>query len=184
MMPYPKFRIPLLAALGCLFAVGCRQSPALHQPSGPAVATINQDRLTKPEVDYLAEQLQGVVTPENLPKVIEHMVTVSLLAQEALRRGLLKDPEVQARLAWIERMYLTSELTERLTTGIEPSSAELLDYYQAHKEEFCVGLKLMLMVLPDTGRAQSRGQLCDLGSRTVPRHHNASCSRLSHARYW
>ncbi|MEO0079583.1 MAG: peptidyl-prolyl cis-trans isomerase [candidate division WOR-3 bacterium] len=140
-------------------AVSC-QPPALHQPTGPAVALVNSDRLTKLQVDYLAQQLQGQVTSENLPKVLEHMVTVSLLSQEAVRRGLLKDPEVLARLAWIERMFLTSELTERLTSGIEPSNAELFDYYKAHQEEFSVGLKLMLMVLPDSIVAeQTRAEL-------------------------
>lgn len=138
-----------------VFVFGCNQSPAgLQTPKGRVVGTVNSDRLTVPQVNYAAEQLRAEVTPTNLPKILDRMVTVSLLADEAVRRGLLKDEKVISGLAWVERMYLASELASRIADSSEPTPTEVLSYFQEHKAEFGTGLKMQLMVLPDSAYAE------------------------------
>lgn len=138
-----------------IFTLGCNQAPAgLEQPKGKVVGTVNNDRLTVPQVDYAAEQLRAEVNQQNLPKILDRMVTVSLLAQEAVRRGMLKDEKVLSGLAWMERMYLASELAGRIAESAEPAPGEVLEYFQQHKSEFGTGLKMQLMVLPESGYAE------------------------------
>ncbi len=144
----------LIAGL-LVLSLGCQQSPAgLHTPKGKVVGMVQRDRLTVPQVNYAAEQLRAEVSAENLPKILDRMVTVSLLADEAVRRGMLKDEKVLSGLAWVERMYLASELVSRITESSGPSSAEVLAYFQQHKSDFGTGLKLQVMVLPDSAYAE------------------------------
>ncbi len=128
----------------------CKESSDLRSPKGKIVGTVNGDNLTVPQVDYSAGQLRAEVTPSNLPKILDRMVSVSLMAQEAIRRGMLKEDRVVSGLAWLERMYLASELAEKIAGEIQLSPADLFNYFQQHKEEFGTGLKLQLMVLPES----------------------------------
>jgi hypothetical protein len=95
------------------------------------------------------------VTTENLPLVLEEMVTVELMAQEAVRRGYAKEPAVAAALAWQERRALAEELQERLFAPLEASQQDIMQYFTQHRDEFGYGLKVQWMVLADTllGRA-------------------------------
>ncbi len=129
---------------------GCKDQSDLRRPKGKVIGTVNNDQLTGPQVDYSALQLRVGVTPNTLPKILDRMVSISLMAQEAKRRGMLKEEKIIAELAWLERMYLASELAERIAGEIQVSPADLLNYFQKHKAEFGTGLKLQLMVLPDS----------------------------------
>jgi len=131
--------------------VGCQKSPAgLRAPQGKEVGRVNQDRITAPQINYAAEQLRTEVTLGNLPKILDRMVAVNLLAEEAVRRGLLKEEKVISALAWNERMYLATELASRIAAAGEPTSGEILEYFQKHRNQFGLGLKMMLIVLADS----------------------------------
>ena len=140
---------------GMLFAVGlalsCQPAPGgLHSPPGKVIGTVNQDKITIPQVNYAAEQWRAEVTPSNLPKILDRMVSVALLAEEAIRRGLLKEEKILSGLAWTERMYLAGALASRIAETAEPGSGEVVEYFQKHRDEFGLGLKMMLMVLSDS----------------------------------
>ncbi len=148
-----RTRYPMLIGLIFIAAVlflSCSSGGGLHRPKGNVVATVNQEKITAAQVDYAAEQLRVQVSPGNLQKILDRMVSVTLLAEEAVRRGYLKDERVVSGLAWMERMLLADELASRLAETIEPTPAEVADYFQKHREEFCFGLKMNLMVLPDS----------------------------------
>lgn len=74
-------------------------------------------------------------------QVIEQWITNQLLYQEALRRGLRNDPEVQRLLEENERSVLISALLERLYQEEEageegqPGPAEVQAYYERYKEQ-------------------------------------------------
>ncbi|MEO0019900.1 MAG: peptidyl-prolyl cis-trans isomerase [candidate division WOR-3 bacterium] len=151
----------ILTFLTITLITGCQKSPSgLRAPQGKVIGTVNQDRITVPEVNYAAEQLRVEVTAANLPKILDRMVAVNLLAQEAIRRGFLKDEKVISGLAWNERLYLASELTSRIAETAEPTSGEILEYFQKHRDDFGLGLKMMLMVIADSVIAeQTRSEL-------------------------
>lgn len=129
--------------------LGCTREP-LHSPKGTIVGTVNGERITAPQVDYAAEQLRVAVSATNLSKLLDHMVSVSLCAQEAVRRGMLKDEKVVSGLAWLERMYLAQELVNRSTETIAPPLSEIAAYFSEQRDQFTWGLKIMLMVLPES----------------------------------
>lgn len=135
--------------------LGCTESPSgLRPPKGKVVAQVNRDQITAPQVDYAAEQLRAQISPGNLPKILDRMTSISLLAEEAVRRGYLKDEKVVSGLAWMERMFLANELAARIAESIEPTPEEISAYFQQHRTDFTLGLKMMLMVLPDSITAE------------------------------
>lgn len=144
-------RTGLIALLAAVVLSGCQSGASgLRQAPGKAIGTVGNERITDFEVDYQAEQLRASVSRDNIDELLDHMVTVSLLSQEAVRRGMMKDPATLAKLAWVERVFLASELAQGLATGRKPTSAEILEYYNSRKDDFAHGLKLMLMILRDS----------------------------------
>src|SRR5690606_31445302 len=75
-------------------------------------------------------------TEESQKKLLEEMIEVEILAQEAKRRGLDKDPEVQLRL----QQALRDEVLRKLEIeqpGLEAfSELDVREYYEAHRSEF------------------------------------------------
>jgi parvulin-like peptidyl-prolyl isomerase len=116
---------------------------------GPVVASVNGDRLTKAELDSLAPE-GFEFDRENLPKVLDKWVSNTLMYQEAVRRGIAKEPAVRTHLERLERDYLVNELLDRLTSSVKPDQAMLLEYYTQHKDEFTYEVKIMRIILPDS----------------------------------
>jgi parvulin-like peptidyl-prolyl isomerase len=123
--------------------------PAL---AGPALASVNGDKLTGQELDSLSpEGFQ--VTRENLPKILDKWVSNTLMYQEALRRGVDKEPQVQAHLKRLERDYLVNELLDRMTSSIKVGQDQLMQYFNQHKEEFSYEVKITRIVMADSMQA-------------------------------
>ena len=69
-------------------------------------------------------------------RLLEEMVEVELLAQEARRRGLDKTPETEERTRQILRDHLLEELRKGAPSPNDVPEAELRAYYDKHKDEF------------------------------------------------
>jgi peptidyl-prolyl cis-trans isomerase C len=142
----------LLAAFVVLLVVGCNQPSKAPAQSGPAVATVNGDKLTKNDLDSLApEGFQ--FDRQNLAQILDKWVSNTLMYQEAVRRGIDKEPQVQAHLRRLERDYLVNELLDRLTNGVTIGQDELMLYYTQHRDEFTYEVKIMRIILPDSASA-------------------------------
>lgn len=68
-------------------------------------------------------------------ELLSEMIRVEVLAQEARRRGLAADPEVQLRTMQALRDELLLDLKRNLPKPEELSEREVRDYYQSHKNE-------------------------------------------------
>ncbi|MFO7676556.1 MAG: peptidylprolyl isomerase [bacterium] len=132
------------AACACLLAAGCPE-----KPTGKVLVQVNDDRLTKDDLAALAPD-GFVVTRENLPKILDKWVSNSLMYQEAARRGLRDEPKTKVYLQRLERDYLVNELLRKLTDGVTVGQAEMLDYFNAHRDEFAEEVKIMRIVLGDS----------------------------------
>jgi peptidyl-prolyl cis-trans isomerase C len=75
-------------------------------------------------------------SPERRRRLLDEMVEVELLAQEALRRGLDKVPETQERVRQVLRDQLLEEVRKGAPAANDVPEAELRAYYDAHKDEF------------------------------------------------
>jgi peptidyl-prolyl cis-trans isomerase C len=138
-----------LAAAAALVA-GCGgQGSKTPQGTGPVIASVDGEKLTKDQLDSLAPE-GFAFDQQNLPKVLDKWVSNTLMYREALKRGIEKEPSVQAHLDRLQRDYLVNELLDRLTSSVTVDQAALLDYYAKHKDEFTYEVKIMRIILPDS----------------------------------
>ena len=152
--------IALLAG-AVLMIVGCNQPKTAAQPAaaGPAIATVNGEKLTKTELDSLAPE-GFEFNKDNLSRILDKWVSNTLMYQEAVRRGISKEPQVQAHITRLEHDYLVNELLDRLTSAVKVSDGELMQYFTAHRDEFTYEVKIMRIILPDSASAvQTLGEL-------------------------
>lgn len=69
-------------------------------------------------------------------QLLNEMIDLELLAQEARRRGLDKQPEVQERLRQMLRDELLKDLRRTVPDPSEVPIADVRKYYEEHKAEF------------------------------------------------
>jgi hypothetical protein len=69
-------------------------------------------------------------------RLLDEMIEVELLSQEARRRGLDKQPETQERVRQILRDHILEEMRKSAPAPNDVPAAELKDYYDKHKDEF------------------------------------------------
>ena len=155
-MTYRNLMVPAVVLAAAAFLAGCKGSksnqksvPAL---SGPVLASVNGDKLTVPELDSLSPQ-GFQVTRENLPKILDKWVSNSLMYQEAVRRGVDKEPQVQAHIKRLERDYLVNDLLDRITTNVKVGQDQEMQYFNQHKDEFSYEVKIARIVLADSMHA-------------------------------
>jgi peptidyl-prolyl cis-trans isomerase C len=101
---------------------------------GDRVITLGEYAATLDRMDQF-ERLR-YQTPERRKQLLQEMIDAELLATEARKRGLDKQPEVEERT----RQLLRDELLRDLRRGVTPPGqlpdAEVRAYYEEHKQEF------------------------------------------------
>ncbi len=75
-------------------------------------------------------------TPERRRELLEEMITTELLAREAERRGLHKEPRTQEALRQILRDAIVREAREDARGPSDFTKAEVEVYYNAHKKDY------------------------------------------------
>ncbi len=151
--------IPAAVLAAAVFLAGCGEQKSTPALSGPVLVSVNGDKLTAPELDSLSPE-GFEITRENLPKILDKWVSNTLMYQEAVRRGVEKEPQVQAHLKRLEHDYLVNELLDRLTSSIKVGPDQLMRYFNQHKEEFSYEVKITRIVMADSlMAAQSLAEL-------------------------
>jgi len=147
--------LPVLILAAAAFFPGCPS-----KPEGDVIARVGKDYLTKEQLDALVPE--GSVDRTNLPQVLDKWVSNTLMYQEALRRGLDKDPEVVEYLDRLRRDYLVNTLLERITTAVSVGQNELVEYFDKHRDEFSYEVKILRIVLQDSVLAErTRQEIAD-----------------------
>ncbi len=75
-------------------------------------------------------------SPERRKLLLEEMIKVELLANEARKRGLDKQPKTKARLRILLRDELLKDARSKVPGPSELSEAEVRKYYDSHRDEF------------------------------------------------
>lgn len=75
-------------------------------------------------------------SPDRRKRLLDEMIEVELLAQEARKRGLDKNEETQERTRQILKDQLLDDLKKGTPAANDVPEAELRAYYDAHKDEF------------------------------------------------
>ncbi|MEW5944073.1 MAG: peptidylprolyl isomerase [Pseudomonadota bacterium] len=105
---------PLIIGMSCLLALAaCEQTgkpTAASAPAGAIAVTVNGTPISQAAIDYVAKEriAQGQPdTPELRKAMKDHLVTSELIAQEATKKGLDKNPEIATQLSLLRLQVLT-----------------------------------------------------------------------------
>ncbi|MHB1844501.1 MAG: peptidylprolyl isomerase [Deltaproteobacteria bacterium] len=126
------------------------QSHVEHGP-GPAVATLGADVITVGDFEkHMSEQAPFIrsryTTLEKRKEFLDSMVRFELLAQEARREGLERDPEVAQT---IEKV-LVQRLVHKKFDDSKPADipeADLRKYYEQHEDEYVKPERIRLQLV-------------------------------------
>jgi len=125
-----KTKLSVLAlAIAAALAAGCSGDKAEQQAKAPAqaqaqasdvaaVTVVNGEPITESAFRMILEQVtQGqpdLASAENRQALLKEMVDMTLLAQEARRQGLDRDPDTAARLQQLENRLLAQAALEKM----------------------------------------------------------------------
>lgn len=124
----------IAAILIGLLAAGC----ASEEEAERYVARVGDRYLMQEDVD---RQLSSLPSPQDSAvarqQIIEQWVTNELLYQEAIRRGMQDDDDVQRLLEESERNVLVNALVAEMyeENDVTPAPGEMQSYYERHKEQ-------------------------------------------------
>jgi peptidyl-prolyl cis-trans isomerase C len=130
-------RIALVTVAAALAACG-NSGP---KKSGPAVATGNGITITAEEFKARLDEQSPFIraryaTLDRKKEFLDNLVRFEVLAKEAERQGLDKDPEVQLTLRKIMVQKLVQRSFQDPGAAKELPEAETQKYYDEHKDEF------------------------------------------------
>jgi hypothetical protein len=146
---------PLAAALLLAFAAACND-PALKPPpadAGPpvggltaeqaarVVAKVGDRTITLGDFARTLERMDQFdrlryQSKERRRELLEEMIDVELLAAEAKRQGIDKDPEAQDAIRTILRDAVLAEARQGLPSPAQVTEQEVRAYYDAHLDKF------------------------------------------------
>jgi peptidyl-prolyl cis-trans isomerase C len=125
--------VVMMAACGKGQQQAAAPAPA-DKAAPPPVATVDGSPISRVEYDiYLKSLLQGrpttELTADQRNQVLDEMISMQLLAGQAVKDGLDKDPDVAARLDVLRMRVLADSESQNYLKGKEPSEAELKAEY-------------------------------------------------------
>ncbi len=134
-------RVSTLAAITILLAAcGKGQQPAApvvaDKPASPPVAIVDGTPISKDSFDdYLKSLLRGKpltdVTAEEKNQVLDQMINMQLIAKQAEKDGLDKDPDVATRIALLRTQIMADAAAQKYLKNNPPSDADLHAAYDA-----------------------------------------------------
>ena len=106
----------------------------------PAVIIIGDLKITQSEwerfVTSLPEQIRAQATGPTKRKMVEQYADLRMLAQEARRRGVDKDPKTAAQIAFQADNLLANTLMTTIVDSSPANDAAVKAYYDSHKKEY------------------------------------------------
>jgi len=122
----------LILWIPCLILVDCGRERQ------QVIVEVNGAKLTLDELyDEVPQDYLDSVTSEQKKQFVDRWINAEILYQEALRRGLQRDPQIREKLRSAERDILISDLVQQeLSRRVQVTPEEALQYYQTHQGEF------------------------------------------------
>lgn len=117
-------------------------APAAATPADPnkVILTIGSTTITEAQydrlVDTLPQQYQAFARGAGKRQFAENLVQLSLLANEAEKRNLDKESQVQEQLAFNRKDILARAMFEQMQKDIKVDESLVQLYYDAHKNEY------------------------------------------------
>lgn len=111
-----------------------KRASYLAKVGNTVITEADIEREIKNLPDFVQKMFEGVSGRE---RFLEELVKRELLYQEALKKGLDKDPAYQKKLEDFKKINLVGLLLEReIETKTKVSDKEIRDYYEKNKKDF------------------------------------------------
>lgn len=135
-----KKHLVLIAVVVVLFSLmtSCAQK---QEKKGPHLAKVGTVKITQADLErdmkHLPEFAQKLFEgPSGKERFLDEMIKKELLYQEALKRGLDKNPEFAQKLEEFKKLTLISILLEKeIEEKTRVTEQDVKDYYDQHKDE-------------------------------------------------
>lgn len=130
----------VLGLLAALALVGCQQqSPITGATSVEAIAHVNDEPISRQMFEFHLERRTGgqphLATEEDREALLQELVDMTLLAQEAERRGLANNAEVAARLQNLRSAVLAQAVVEEMLQQAPDEAAIEAEYEKRFQDE-------------------------------------------------
>jgi peptidyl-prolyl cis-trans isomerase C len=139
-MRYPRSHAFLASALSLLALAACNPAkdakPADAAATGPAAATVNGHAISQRTVDVIVKQGAGSGrpdTPEARKSVVDQLALQIVVADEAVKQGLDKTPEVMEQLDVIRQSVLANAYVQDFVKNNPVSDEALKAEYERIK---------------------------------------------------
>lgn len=134
-----KFIICMLTISFLFVFVACAKK---EEQKGPYLAKVGNTKITEADLERemknLPEFAQKLFEGKGgKEKFLDELIKKELLYQEALKKGLEKDPEYQRKVEDYKKLTLIGLLLEKeIETKARVTDQDVKDYYEKHKNDF------------------------------------------------
>jgi EpsD family peptidyl-prolyl cis-trans isomerase len=131
--------LKLLVALSMLILVACEQHDK-EKGATQVVAKVNNDEISIHQLNFVLSHSKNI-TPENADnakkKILNNLVDISVLYQQALTDKLDRDPETMLAIEQGRRQILAQAALQKINKNVpNPTDNEVQAYYQENPDLF------------------------------------------------
>lgn len=136
-----KYFVPLLILVVCV-AVAASAQPPTGAKAGDMLAKVGNAEITRDMLDNIIatipeENRVPFLTPDGRKKILDEVISFTVLSQAARAEGIDKEPAVKTRLQYVQTEYLAREFFRRyVAKSAQISENELKAYYEKNISEF------------------------------------------------
>ncbi|MCU0607020.1 MAG: peptidylprolyl isomerase [Candidatus Edwardsbacteria bacterium] len=160
--------IAALVAASAVALAGCGKTGS----KGQVIARVNKAALTDQDFyDMLPQEFAGMQPAykeawiaANKDEAIKQWVRTELLYQEALKRGVHKEPKIAKVLKEWPKIILMNEMEKRALADVAVTEAEAREYFTAHEQEYQTEVKLAEIVVATKADADAVKAALDNGA--------------------
>jgi len=134
--------IPLFLIVCATLAPSAGAQTGEPRTGGDVLAQIGNHQITREMLDNIIatipeENRVPFLTPDGRKKILDEVVSFTLFAEAAKTQGIDNEPNVAARLSYVQTEYLAREYFRRqLEKNAPVSEDELMAFYREHLSEF------------------------------------------------
>jgi peptidyl-prolyl cis-trans isomerase C len=167
---------------GCMMLAACAGLPAAACAAGSAsdvLVTVGAERITQADLDARTAMLPPQIrsrfeTEAGRRQLLDQVVLISLMAQEARQQGIDKQPDVAKRIKEATDTIIVQELTRRqVSVDAAVSDADIAAYYEANKNDFVrpeqINTSLIMFAAGASAAADVKKQKGALARETLKR---------------
>lgn len=134
-----RFVVPVLLLLVAAMG-GCGKETGEGSDQAPpdAIVRVGETVLSEGELEYLLpESEKRAFSPSEKAQFVDNWLEVEILYQEAMRRGINRDPRIRARVTALEKEFLADHLMFlEMRNRIRVTEGEIEEYFRENEKRY------------------------------------------------